>query len=74
MREFASFGGSGASVKLYKHAGAARKIRNGWNAHNKDGTQTKIAKVPTGYLVNAVGDVFDEQDNLKGTLHDYVIE
>lgn len=74
MREFASFGGAGSCVKLYKHSGAARKIRNSWNAHNKDETKAKIAKVPNGYLVNAVGDVFDDQDNLKGTLHDFIIE
>jgi hypothetical protein len=73
-REFAHFGTFGSCVKVYKRRARAEQIATSQNAllaYHKKEQDVKVAEVPSGYTVNAVGDVFDASDNRVGTLTDF---
>ena len=73
-REFANFGTFKECVKIYRSRGAAVRLANSQNAlleyHNKT-ANVKVAEVPVGFTVNAVGDVFNAEDRQVGNLSDF---
>jgi len=73
-REFAPFGNTKSCVKVYKRLSKAYNVansQNAWQMYLGMTERVKVAEVPDGYLVNASGDVFDQNDVLTGTLEDH---
>lgn len=70
-REFAHFGTFESCVKTYRRRSAADAVATSQNAlleYKKKTPNVAVAEVPDGYIVDAVGNVFDNDDRQVGTL------
>lgn len=75
-REFANFGTFKECVRIFRYKNVALRKAKHQNVllelRQKPAT-VKVAETPQGFLVNAVGEVYNTEDVLVGKLDDFTV-